>query len=122
MRRDLKTKTAVGCTLAMILLGSLNVPADAATAEQRYVITTRRVKFADLNINHSEGAAALYRRILQAAKAVCEPTSNWLLLTGDAYRCEAQAIDRAVADVNAPMLTSYHVAKTAQPLRLAEKQ
>jgi hypothetical protein len=36
--------------------------------------------------------------------------------------CVTQAIARAVADVNVPMLTNYHLTKTGQTITLAERR
>jgi UrcA family protein len=64
-----------------------------------------RVQYADLDLSSEHGALTLYRRIENAAKRVCPPATG---LNQRAVRlaeqCIAQAIERAVADVNSPQL------------------
>jgi UrcA family protein len=105
-----------------ILLGSLSAIATAAV-ERNDGVATRRVNFADLDLARNEGAATLYSRIKSAARQVCDPLVVYALRDSmlRMHRCEEDAIARAVADVNAPVLTSYHREKTKQPLRLAEQ-
>jgi UrcA family protein len=112
MPRYFTMRTAyVNAMLATILTSH---GAIAATGESPYEATQRRVRYADLDITRSAGAAALYTRITAAARAVCEPTlSTWEQesIASRSRRCREQAIERAVADVNAPALTSYHLTK-----------
>jgi UrcA family protein len=113
MRRYLNLETVIPFTLLMILLGSLNACADATAAVRGADVPSRRVRFADLDLTRSAGAAILYSRIHSAAREVCEPAivrfpQKWMVGT---RRCVDEAIARAVADVNAPALTSYYLAK-----------
>jgi UrcA family protein len=111
MPRVMNMKTAMQCTLLAMSLSSLS--AVAATIVPGDEVPARTVKFADLNLTRSEGAAVLYARISAAAREVCLPASIWVpQLLYRAYRCREEAIARAVADVNAPVLTSYYLAKT----------
>ncbi len=124
MRHLMKTKTAVPYALLAILLGSLSACADAYAAPPGYEVATRRVKYGDLDLTRSAGAATLYSRIQYAANAVCEPAASSIpresiLLT---RHCVEQSIARAVADVGAPALTSYYVSKTKRPITLARQQ
>jgi UrcA family protein len=97
----------------------------ASAAECEIVDDVRRchVHCADLNMTRSLDAAALYSRIRTAAREVCEPrvVSTKLDSVTGVRQCMVQAIDRAVADVNAPALTSYHLAKTTQPIKVARQ-
>ena len=124
MRHLMNTKTAVPCALLAILLGTLSACADVYAAPPGYEVATRTVKYGDLDLTRSAGAATLYSRIQNAAKAVCEPAISSgaresMLLT---LHCKEQSIARAVADVNAPALTSYYVSKTKRPITLARQQ
>jgi UrcA family protein len=68
----------------------------------------RRVNFADLDLTKTAGAAVLYARIKSAAREVCIST-DWLpKMSTVTDECRAQAVARAVADVNAPALTAYY--------------
>jgi UrcA family protein len=110
MPRFMNMKTAMQCTLLAMSLSSLS--AVAATIVPDDEVPARTVKFADLNLTRSEGAAVLYARISAAAREVCLPATTWVpQLLFRAYRCREEAIARAVADVNAPVLTSYYLAK-----------
>jgi UrcA family protein len=110
MPRFMNMKTAMQCTLLAMSLSSLS--AVAATIVPDDEVPARTVKFADLNLTRNEGAAVLYARISAAAREVCLPASTWVpQLLFRAYRCREEAIARAVADVNAPVLTSYYLAK-----------
>jgi UrcA family protein len=123
MRRYVNMKTAIPGLLLSTLLGSLCACTDAVAAEQAIEVATRRVSYADLDLTRDAGAAALYSRIHLAARQVCEPESGswtWKVLE-PTHRCIEAAITRAVADVNAPALTSYYLVKTKQTIHLAEK-
>ncbi len=119
MPRFTKMKTVVvPCTLLVMLLGSLNASAVAAEAGE---VVQRHVNFADLDLTRNTGAAVLYTRIKSAAGRVCDRVNARAL--GPAQqtrRCMDQAIARAVADVNAPELTSYYRDKARQPIKVAQ--
>jgi len=101
-------KAVIRCTLLAVFLGSLS--AVAAAGDAGYEPATRAVKFADLDLSHAAGVLALYKRIQYAAQEVCEPLiSRDLNSIVTSKRCKEQAIAHAVADVNAPLLTSYYL-------------
>ena len=112
MIRYVKLRTVVACSLLATSLSSLaSVSASTATEDDQ---PSRVVKFADLDLTHSPGVAVLYTRIRSAAKAVCLPEYNWVMeMRAISDRCRKQAIERAVADVNAPALTAYYQGRTA---------
>jgi UrcA family protein len=71
------------------------------------------VKYADLDISTSQGAAALYNRIRSASEGVCSPLDHHADL-GAKFRwnkCVKQAITGAVAKVNQPALSAVYAAK-----------
>jgi UrcA family protein len=123
MRRYMNMKTAIPGLLLSTLLGSLCACTDAVAADQTTEVATRRVSYADLDLSHQAGAAALYSRIRFAARQVCEPTyGNWTFkVLEPTHRCIETAVTRAVADVNAPTLTGYYLEKTGQAIHLAKK-
>ena len=124
MRHLMNPKTAVPCALLAILLGPLSACADVHAAPADYEVATRTVKYGDLDLARSAGAATLYSRIQNAANAVCEPgiSSNARESMLRTRHCVEQSIARAVADVNAPALTSYYVSKTKRPITLARQR
>jgi UrcA family protein len=108
MPRHMKLRTVVACSLFATSLSSL--AAVSTTVGPEDDSPSRIVKFADLDLTHSQGAAVLYARIKSAARAVCLPADNWMMkLRSIADQCRDQAIARAVTDVNAPALTTYHM-------------
>ena len=112
MRNNLNIKAAVSGAVFAIVLASLTAPAVAGDSSE---IPHRVVKFADLDLTRGAGVAALYARIQWAARQVCEPMiARDLPSEMRARACAAQALDRAVTDVNAPQLTSYHLAKAGR--------
>jgi UrcA family protein len=99
--------------VASIALASLSgIAFGAATSADP---PQRTVSYADLNLSHPAGAATLYSRIKSAARAVCEPQLGIELITNTFYkRCVEDAIGRAVADVNAPVLAALYRPGSAQ--------
>jgi UrcA family protein len=120
MPRHLNMKTAIPCTLLVLLLGSLSAATCAVEPGEDGV---RTVRFTDLDLTRSAGAAELYARIKSAAAEVCQPVpAREVESVLRSQRCMQQAIARAVADVNAPALTSYYLAKTKQVISLAQRR
>jgi UrcA family protein len=123
MRHLMNLKIAVPCALMTIVVGSLSACADAVAASPGYEVATRTVKYGDLDVTRSPGAATLYLRIRHAAQQVCEPASSaqarYAVLLS--RRCTEQSIARAVADVNAPALTSYYLSQTKPVITLARQ-
>ena len=73
------------------------------------------VKFGDLNISSSQGAAALYARIKSAAEKVCSPYDrSGLEAKTRLNACIDKAILGAVTKVNAPALSAVYSAKTGK--------
>jgi UrcA family protein len=70
------------------------------------------VKYADLNVYTTVGAAALYRRIRAAAEQVCTPLASDFAHVAQAKACQTRAIAEAVATINNPNLTKIHEDKT----------
>jgi len=100
---------SLGLTVA---LGALQADCLAAPAVSDE-IPARLIRFADLNLSHTADVAVLYTRIEDAASLVCELYSSRDLARNLRFRhCKADAIDRAVADVHAPLLTLRHAALT----------
>ena len=98
-------------TLALILASQAAIASATAFDTEA---PRRTVRYADLDIEHAAGAAALYERIRVAAREVCAPESSTWQLTfrRETGHCREEAIERAVKDVNAPALTNYHLMKS----------
>jgi UrcA family protein len=81
---------------------------------------SKTVRFSDLDITKSDGAKVLYSRIRAAARDVCElSTGTDPILRGATKACIEKAVDKAVKDVNAPMLTYLRFGST--DVQLASK-
>jgi UrcA family protein len=113
-------KSAIRCTLLAVFLGSLSALAAASAPGDEPA--RRTVKFEDLNLSEAAGVVALYVRIQRAAQEVCEPLiSRDLHSIAISNGCAERAIAHAVADVNAPLLTSYYLTKSAPTAIIARR-
>ena len=95
----------------MLASASIALMAHAAQADSLEPPKEKVVSFRDLNMHSPEGIEVAFRRIKNAARDVC-PTS-------DRYEmklrpCINDAVSRAVAQVNSPLLTSLYEAKTGK--------
>jgi UrcA family protein len=94
--------------------------ATLSTAARAEDVPSKIVRFSDLDISTSDGAKTLYNRIYAAARDVCEKsTGTDPILRGAFKGCVDTAIDKAVKNVNAPMLTQLRFGST--DVRLASK-
>ncbi len=121
MLRIPNVKAAVFSALCASLIASLSLPASAGEPSD---LSRRVVEFGDLDLTRGAGVAALYARIKSAAEEVCEPlVMRNPELEMRARACASRAISRAIADVNAPLLTSYYLAKfKASAISLAQRE
>ena len=102
--------------IAWVMLASapiVMVATGARAGEPAGAVRQKTVSFRDLNLNNPEGAAVLYKRIKSAASEVC---GNWDSLSERpaVMTCIDEAVSRAVAQVDRPMLTSLYEAKTGK--------
>jgi UrcA family protein len=102
--------------MAWVMLASAPIAMAASGAQAGETADALRhkvVSFRDLNLNNPEGAAVLYKRIKSAADEVC---GSWDSLSQRpaVMNCINEAVSQAVAQVNRPMLTSLHQAKTGK--------
>ena len=104
--------TAFSRVMLSVLLGSSSVALAGGAVDEP---ARRTVHFADLDLARAVDATVLYGRIHNAAGEVCARLAGRDLKSlALAHSCVEQAVARAVADVNAPVLTSYYLQK-AQP-------
>ena len=87
-----------------------------------------KVKYGDLNVSSTSGAATLYNRIRVAADGVCRPfhpSSNADLAGSKVFTaCVQKAMSNAINEVNEPALFTIANAKngTPKPILLASGQ
>lgn len=117
MNTTIRTKlyTALSCVIGTAALcTALSSSVEAQDAP------SKTVRFSDLDITKADGAKVLYSRIRAAARNVCElPTSTDPIVRLAIKACIEKAVDKAVNDVNAPVLTYLRFGSA--DLRLASK-
>lgn len=79
------------------------------------------VDYSDLDLSRAQGAVALYHRLQRAAEHVCGSHWTSTRLVARYHRCVRTAMESAVADVNEPLLSSYHQSKTRQYVATASR-
>jgi len=95
-------------TLAVV---SVVAPLASLAATPSADVPSVSVRYDDLNLSTTDGVNSLYRRISSAAREVCPGVySRELSLRAAARRCEADAVARAVSDVNNTHLAMVHAA------------
>jgi UrcA family protein len=101
---------------AVIALGFYAAVASAGTPHAQFVSDGANkyiVRFSDLDLSKMDGAAALYVRLHQAARTVCNSLQSRDLPMAAKYEaCVQAAVTDAVASVNRPLLTQYHELRT----------
>jgi len=91
--------TLLGCTAGL----------PAALAADDSQAPSIHVAYGDLNVDSALGAKALYARIRNAAKEVCEPLDGGDLTRRTQYDgCVSHAITTSVTAVNNARLTAMH--------------
>jgi UrcA family protein len=106
--------------MAWVILATVpitTIVANAAQAGEPADPPHKVVSFRDLNLNSPEGAAVLYARIKSAANEVCGNPDRFDLSHLMMQTCVKEAVSRAIAQVNRPMLTSLHEAKTGKAVK-----
>ena len=117
MNTTIRTKiyTAISC-----IMGTAALCSALSTSAEAEDVPSKTVLFKDLDITKSDGAKVLYSRIRAAARDVCESsTGSDPILRLATKGCIEKAIDKAVKDVNAPMLSQLRFGTT--DVRLASK-
>jgi UrcA family protein len=100
---------AVAVALAALTVTTLSVAAPASDATDSV-----KVRYSDLNLATDAGVGTLYRRIANAARLVCpDPYSRDLSVVAASEHCQADAIAKAVAEVNNPRLALMHAARAS---------
>jgi UrcA family protein len=111
-------------TSLIIALGFASQLANAAPPQETPVVV---VRFADLDLSHSDGVAQLYQRLQGAAEVVCA-AQNGRNGSDLGYQtrytiCRQSALAAAVTKVDQPALTAYHRAKVGgnAAIQIAQK-
>lgn len=98
-------------TTTMMIL-SLGFGCQLANAARPQDPPTVIVRFADLDLTHSQGVAVLYKRLRNAAETVCTPQNGRDLASQTRFEmCWRSALDTAVGTVDQPAVTAYYRAQ-----------
>ena len=91
-----------------ILMAALAAGAQLAHADTAIDAAPQvKVRFADLDLDRVEGAAALYDRLHAAAQRVCGPLANDLAHLSRYKACITDTVSVVVAQIDKPTLTRY---------------
>ena len=105
-------------SLIVTSLAALALSGFAAHAEE----ATMRVRIGDLNVHEEPGARAALRRIKYAATNFCGPINGYpLTLTRASKECRKEMTDKAVAKLDAPVVTALYAPQTATTTQLARR-
>jgi UrcA family protein len=104
-------------------LGCTAISTNALASDSPATTTvTYPVGYSDIDISTTKGAKTLYLRIRFAAETLCEGAATWGKKEGEA--CVHNAVNDAVARVDAPLLSQYHQLRSktdkAGPAQLAK--
>jgi UrcA family protein len=102
----------------MFLVSLLSVAATSvAMADSRVMVKTELVRYDDIRLISTVGAAVLYGRLRSAADRTCGgPADSLPLAQKQRYKaCMDEALANAVADVNHPVLTKFYETKRNAP-------
>src|SRR5690606_29392368 len=125
-RRELAMTPFTRTLIAALVLGgaqaaAANVVTVDSTARGYQLSTT--VSYAGIDLESPSGAETLHRRLSHAAERVCAPLkSRHVSQVREHRQCLADTLARAVAGVDRPMLTRYHMQKTGQDLPAVAKR
>ena len=102
------SKPSIACAVALSLAAGLGAAGAAAAREP----ASARVFYGDLDLSTPQGAKAMFRRIRVQAESLCQPSRSPVIVPGqrpaDNARCRADAVQRAVLRLQAPMVTAEY--------------
>lgn len=113
--------TFLTLALGASVVALLATPATSVSAQDRQKVSAT-VSYSDLNLSTREGAKAMYQRIKSTARRLCgdEPDIG-LIGAMDGWRtCVGDAVDHAVSQLNAPMVTAFNGHRSAPTVQLAQ--
>ena len=108
-----------------MMISALGFSSQLANAVPPQDPPTVIVRFADLDLSHSQGISVLYRRLKYAAETVCASQNGRDFGSQMHYNiCWQGALGTAVATVDEAALTAYYRAKIGSgdaPVQIAQK-
>jgi len=95
-----------------MMISALGLGSQLANAAPPQDAPTVIVRFADLDLTHSQGVTVLYQRLKGAAETVCIPQNGRDLGSQVRYKvCWQSALGTAVAKIDQSALTAYYRAR-----------
>jgi UrcA family protein len=92
------------------------VASSFAMADAVVTVKSETVRYDDVRLISAVGAAVLYGRVRHAAERACASLDGKTPQLASRYRaCVDDAVAKAVAEVNEPVLTKYYEAKRTTP-------
>jgi len=112
--RSTRPRGLIAAATFAALISSFGAVSNAADAA---VAPTAVVKYADLDLSTSYGAATLYDRIRVASAGLCSPfdRADDLSAVSRWKNCVQQAIEAGVAKVNQPALSAVYASRYGVP-------
>jgi UrcA family protein len=107
-RNSLHRRTVGAAALASVLCLAGTATALAGDAREPHV----KVAYSDLNLSSINGATTLYHRIEGAAHFVCGEEGRSIDEQNSWKSCYGNAVNRAVTQVNNPLVTSLYAKET----------
>ena len=100
--------------LACAVMAALGAGSTAFADSLYDSVPSVHVRYGDLDLSTEQGSKILYHRITVAAQQVCERGADIRDLPARtrAEKCEADAISKAVNEVNSPQLAMVHASRT----------
>ena len=101
-------------TLLMVLCGLVGATASGAISAASVADDVPRqvVRYSPDTLNTDTGVRSLYHRIVKAAEQVCPVTPGRHFITAAIAECRAQAVARAVQQIDNPRLAELHAANS----------
>jgi UrcA family protein len=108
-----------------LVIGAASGSASAQPSDHGRVPVVIRVPIGDLDLNRQAGADELLKRVARAASHACGGQPALGVMMPEIARafaaCKAQALNQAVATIDAPMVRERYAARTrGSPVRLAQ--
>jgi UrcA family protein len=102
---------SLGGTMSLVVVATLAASLSPAYAAERAPEAPKYVvHYSDLDLATKAGAQALYWRIKWAAEDLCaDPRGADSVVR--VHKCIDQAVSRAVAEVNSPLVVGYYVTR-----------
>jgi UrcA family protein len=96
--------------MKMMLIALAPLLISVPTIVQAEPVSSRQVAISTsgFDLTTTDGASALLRKVRDAAERGCREDANWDRWSRDFDRCRVDAVNAAVAKIDAPIVTALH--------------